>query len=548
MKRVLVAAAVALVVAAHLLGAASAASPRFYHDDPLWEEPNSQDASRVVPWPMNLGWDLVENLFSRPGDDAHDVRAMNVNTVDEVPNGAWFTNRGNLSAADVARGASTGHGPAAGRWTVISAKSDGITPGFTVRDREERVWFIKFDPPGFRGMATGTEVAVSRLFWALGYHTPEYYIAKLRVDDLDIAAGTHITPPGAKPRFMRRDDLDWLLSKADRDPDGSYRVIASKALSGKALGGFRFHGTRPDDPNDVVPHEHRRELRGYGVFAAWFNHVDAKSINSLDVLVQGAPHPFVRHYLLDFGSTLGSAAVGPREYWEGREYIVEPGEIGKGIIGFGFYRFSERTTPMVKNPSIGRIDRDDVKWDPEDWKPRAPNPAFIRARPDDKFWAARRAAAISDEMIAAAIRAGDFGDPSGEAELVRLLRQRRDAIARRYLPAINPVSDVKLDASGRLTFTNAASDARVAADAPAYRATWSVFDNATGATKPLGETKSESKSIPAPANLPVGEDAYVRVDISAVDSPIDTWKTPVSAYFHRSTDGWSLVGFERLPN
>jgi hypothetical protein len=397
-------------------------------------------------------------------------------------------------------------------------------------------------------MATGTEVAVSRLFWALGYHTPEYYIAKLRVDDLDIAAGTRITPPGAKPRFMRRDDLEWLLSKADRDADGSYRVIASKALPGKALGGFRFYGTRPDDPNDVVPHEHRRELRGYGVFAAWFNHVDAKSINSLDVLVQGAPRPFVRHYLLDFGSTLGSAAVGPREYWEGREYIVEPGEIGKGIIGLGFYRFSERTTPMVKNPSIGRIDRDDTKWDPEEWKPRAPNAAFLRARADDKFWAARRAAAISDEMIAAAIHAGDFGDANGEAELVRLLRQRRDAIARRYLPAINPVSDVKLDASGRLTFTNAAAEARVAAEAPAYRATWSVFDNTTGATKPLGESKSQSKSMPAPAGLPAGGDAYVRVDISAVDPPIEAWKRPVSAYFRRSADGWSLVGFERLPN
>ena len=34
-----------------------------------------------------------------------------------------------------------------------------------------------------------------------------------------------------------------------------------------------------------MPHEDRRELRGYGVFAAWLNHVDAKAINSLDTLV-----------------------------------------------------------------------------------------------------------------------------------------------------------------------------------------------------------------------------------------------------------------------
>ncbi len=82
---------------------------------------------------------------------------------------------------------------------------------------------------------------------------------------------------------------------------------ASKSLPGKPLGPFRYFGTRLDDPNDIVPHEHRRELRAVRVFAAWLNHMDSRGINTLDTLVDADDRWLVRHHLLDFGSTLGSA-------------------------------------------------------------------------------------------------------------------------------------------------------------------------------------------------------------------------------------------------
>ena len=61
----------------------------------------------------------------------------NINTVDEVPDGPYFVNRAGrmpLTPALVARAANTSDGPAPGKWTVVSAKSDGVTPGFTIRD------------------------------------------------------------------------------------------------------------------------------------------------------------------------------------------------------------------------------------------------------------------------------------------------------------------------------------------------------------------------------------------------------------------------------
>jgi hypothetical protein len=72
--------------------ASRAAAPRFYSDDPLTTDPESQDASKVQPLKVSDQYDLVENSFLGAGEEL-DVRAGNVNTIDEVPDSSWFTNR-----------------------------------------------------------------------------------------------------------------------------------------------------------------------------------------------------------------------------------------------------------------------------------------------------------------------------------------------------------------------------------------------------------------------------------------------------------------------
>ncbi len=545
-KRTARSAIIALTVFVTTL-AAGAQSRRFFPDDPIWREPVTQDVKNAARYEPDLAYQTLENLFWRPGDRTLGQRAKNLNTVDEVPDGPFFVNRAGrmaLTPAMVARAANTSDGPAPGPWTVVSAKSDGVTPGFTIRDTKNQLWFIKFDPPGWRAMATGSEMVAAKLFWAAGYHTAEYHIGRLLPSNLVIGKDTRVTPPGELPRPMRPSDIAWLLSRADRDADGSYRVILSKATPGRPVGRIGFHGTRADDPNDVVPHEHRRELRGYFVFAAWLNHVDAKGINSLSSLITENGRSFIRHYLLDFGSALGSAAVGPREGWEGYEALVEqPGEIGKRALSFGFRIPQWRTQDYVESPAIGRLPLDHAEWDPESWWPHITNAAFRHMRPDDTFWAAQKLAAISNDMITAAVAEGRFSDPASEALLTKAIVDRRLRILQAFLPKVNPVIDPAIDDQGHLSFRNLAVEAAVADRVPGYRVLWYTFDNLTDRATLIDTTEETQSPFPMPA-MPASE--YIKVDILAVGGP-EAWTRPVSAYFRRIGGGWTLVGFERLP-
>jgi hypothetical protein len=541
----------AVVTLTIITAPASGQRPKFYDDDPIARVVDSQDASNVQPRSLNLVYEEARNLFGNPGDPNMNRRALSINTIDEVPDSNWFTNRiigpKAMTIDDVARGPDTGTGPAPGTWTVVSGKSDGVTPGFTILDSSGDRWFIKFDPPKWREMATGAEVAVTKLFYALGYFVPENHIAFLRRENLVVGERATIAAADGGERALTTADVERLLRIAAQEADGSYRVVASKALAGKPVGPFLYADTRSDDPNDVVPHEHRRELRGLRVFAAWTNHVDTKAINSLDTLVTENGRAVVRHHLIDFGSTMGSASLKPREYDEGHEYIADPGRTLKGIVSLGLYIPSFHFIDYPKHPAIGNFSADG--FDPPAWKSRIPNPAFRRARADDTFWAARRVMAFSDDMIRAAVKTARYSDPVAENHIVATLIARRDAIGRAWLTDVNPVIEPALDGSGTLTFGNAAVRAGVAEPPSRYETTWFAFDNATGGAKPLGSPVSSAREeVKASASLPAGAGSFIRVDIAAIDAARPSWAIPVHAYFRRLGTEWKLVGFERLPD
>jgi len=105
------------MVAAWTAVSPRAAAPRFFPDDPIQvDDDRALDASKTREIEGSNAYDFAESTFFPKGDTA-DIRAVNVNSIDEVPDSSWFTNRLGtrvMTAEEVETGPIVGTGPAPG--------------------------------------------------------------------------------------------------------------------------------------------------------------------------------------------------------------------------------------------------------------------------------------------------------------------------------------------------------------------------------------------------------------------------------------------------
>jgi hypothetical protein len=533
-------------VAVALAAGVTGQGPKFYSDDPLQREPESQDASKAQPWEIPLTPDLIINLFGQPGDPVLGQRAGNINTIDEVPDSSWFTNRiyaKAVSTDEISRGPNTMDGPS-GRWTVIRAKTAGVAPGFTVRDENGEIWFVSFDGKDNPIAPTAAAMVATKLFHTLGYNQVETYLTKIQPANISIDPEASVREHGRRRPIVQK-DIDDVLDRAAVEADGSYRAIVGRGLPGRILGGFKYFGTRPDDPNDIVPHEHRRELRAARVFGAWLNHDDSRGVNSLDMLEPQAAGGAIKHYMFDFGSILGSGTVFAQARRAVHEYIFEhaPGWRTLATLGFTVRPWMRIDYPDVP-ASVGRFEGDG--FEPESWKPEYPNAAFENMRPEDAFWGARIVSRFTNEAIRAIVEKARYSDPKATDYITDVLIKRRDKVLRRWLTGVNPIVDLKLAGDGALSFANAATAAGVAPPADRYTLQWFRFDNATD-TRTDGETVTVSvpTATAPPALLSTRAGDYIGVAIAASHADHPAWARPATFYFRRTADAWEWVGAAR---
>jgi len=382
---------------------------------------------------------LVRKVGTIFGGD-HVPAARNVNALDEALNSTWFTNRIGLfpiTPEAVARGPVRDAGPDWSAPLVVSEKGEGVTPGFEAHDSGNVRYLVKFDPPGFLGMTSAADVITSRILHAAGYNVPEEFIVEFERDDFVVGAGVQITDTAGFRRPMTEADLDALLDGVDRLPSGRWRAIASRYLTGRAIGPFSWTGRRDDDPNDRVPHEDRRELRGLRVFAAWLCHFDTKQGNTLDMYVKEGGTQFVRHYLIDFASTLGAGASGPFPL-ACFEYQFDVLAVLGRSVSLGLHEDPWRRVERPADlPEVGYFE--DVEFDPGKFKPLNPNTAFANVTDRDGYWAAKIISAFTDEHIEGLVAEGRYRDSSAARWIAEMLAARRDAVARYWFDRVPPL-------------------------------------------------------------------------------------------------------------
>ncbi|MFW6083775.1 MAG: hypothetical protein ACODAA_01010 [Gemmatimonadota bacterium] len=497
--------------------------------------------------------------------------ALNVDRFDDVVNSAWFEHRNGrdrMSPRDVRVGPTSTDGPADGPLTIVAAKVEGISPGYTVRDIRGDRYVLKFDPKGYPYLSSAAGVISNRLLYAAGYHVPEDYLFRFHPDRLRVDPDATVTGEDFVERPLTLQVARDALARTDSLPDGSYVAVASKFVPGVPKGPFYFEGRRDDDPNDHYEHEHRRELRGLKVVSAWLNHVDMRFMNTLDSYVEPG---YLRHYLIDFAATLGSGTIRPHEPREGLEYNFDLWDTVGRILTLGFYRVGwegAEWTPI--HPTIGWLRGE--AFEPERWKPNWPNQAFSNLTTRDGYWGARLVGSFTDEQIRAAVAAGELPDRWAADTLATILRTRRDAVVEHWYGQVSPVENPLVLSTGDGTLAIRLEDIGLRDGPWTYEGTryeWKFDDPRTGESRrgadiagrfehavtvmPLGSklVESEGPTVPlgtrpaAPDDRgAAAPDHYATLDVRIVREGSGVEPRPARVYLRWSGDRYEVAGLE----
>jgi len=453
----------------------------------------------------------------------------------------------------VARGSCAEHeldpGAADGSWLIDKGKDNGANPGFRITVAGLGKFMLKSDPSEEPDRATGATSIATRVYHAVGYYAPCDSVVYFRPSLLKLKPGLSVTNNQGVKKAFDQARLDDLLAHASHR-DGLVRMVASAWLPGKPIGPYRYSGQRDDDPNDVIAHEDRRELRGARLVAAWLAHFDSREQNTMDVFLPTDPSQkkgpgYVRHYIIDLGDCFGSVWTDDRISRRlNHAYILDVPYLMEDFVTLGaIERPWERAR---RGPLFGYFSARD--FDPELWRGEYPNPAFGRMTEGDAAWMARILARFDEGLVRAAVAVGKY-DSANERYLAETLILRRKAILRRYLSRLSPIGEVVATAHGLCGVDLARLTGVVPNEATSFRARAyrGAEHEPTRALRLLSDTSPRvCVELPhvalSPSIAPDDARRYLIVDLENGYAP-----GPLRAHLYDlgPAAGYRLVGIER---
>lgn len=455
-------------------------------------------------------WDGADKLVFTPLTNAfwlpvEEREAINVTALDEVPDSSWYTNR-RLTPEEAARGFCGDPVDVEGPWTIKSGKPNGVNPGFIFKAADGRRYVLKTDGLDQPERPTAADTIGARLYYAAGYHSACTNVVYFHPSILRIDEDATSEENGEEVPFAQR-HIDAVVRVGARGPNGTVRASVSEFLPGRPIGPFTYRGTLDGDPNDVVPHEHRRELRANYLLAALTSHFDCREQNTLNIWRETGPGlGYVEHHMLDWGDSFGSI-FDPREISRklGHSHYFDGPQLLENLLTLG----------MLRRPWEGRADEhplfglyDVAHFDPDGWRPSYPNPAMSQMTERDAHWMARKLAEIGPVHLRAMVHEGKFSDPRNDERLYRTILGRREKLLERYLLSWTPISRPR--AEGReLCFDDMATIAGLTA--PRLRP-MTHEASLEGRRLPVRVPDPEQGTIVC-ATLPPGGPEYAVVDI-----------------------------------
>jgi hypothetical protein len=561
-----------------LCGCAPASEPRYPLREPLWRDPDLDSVAlpcrarpterdphhlSCAPEPTELPeiWTALDHVVLRPLSEALGVtvgaEAENVNSLDEVPDSAWFTNRRRAGAVpDPRLGACAPSqfldpdGAADGGWIIDHGKEDGAASGFRVNVPGKGKYLFKADPPSQPELQTAASVVGAAIYHAAGFNTACEQVVYFRPSLLKLTPGLHYRHNTTEDlKDFDRKALDEVLARCARRGE-LVRMHASAWLPGFILGSFAYDGTRADDPSDVVPHENRRDLRGLRLLAAWTDNVDSRDANTLDswfadpgATAEASPGHVV-HYCMDFSHTMGpdfdSVERTPRL---GYAYVYEWDDIAEDFFALGvprrpwFRPLGERGYELFRNFDVRT-------FVPDEWKMQWGNPAYSRMTERDGAWMARILARFTPEDVRGFASMARFTDPKNTAHLAEVLEGRLARILDRYLTRLSPIGELRVEGRDRLCGVDLAESRAVRSAASfRYAARWS-----RGGALPVERRAGGALCVPLPhvaGDRGPADDSperYVRVEI---DDGVARGPLLAFLYDLGPARGYFLAGVER---